>query len=240
MLRHSLVMKKVVIPGLSPEWPAFLDLELGLKEVLLLEGVRREEGEALTRVAATLNAPLEGEVLWWGMSRIHLPRTEFFRIRRQIAYIAPGQALLQRFNLGENIALPLSYHQGLSVSRVIEEEHDLLDKLDLRFYLPWRPPILPPEVYWRGLLARELIKRPELILVHMYGPAWNKDNLYILREFLQDYIDRDEGAVFLTGRNLEFFRHLAHRLLRVENGRLNELFLLHRREQSPVDFFPLV
>lgn len=240
MLRHSLVMHEVILPGLPRDWPTPLDLELGLKEVLFLEGVGWDTAEPFLRVAATLDFPLQGEVWYWGENLLLLPRGEMFRLRRQMAYIAPDQVLLHRLTLRENIALTICYHQNVTVTQALQRHQELLDKLALTPYLALPPPELPPEVYWRGLWARELVQEPELVLACLDGPGWTMDNQSLLLEVLQDYLAGDQGAVLLAGRNLAALHSLAHRLLRLAEGRFLETCLKEPRAQSPVAFFPLV
>ena len=239
MLRHSLIMHQVSLPDLHPDWPVPLDLELGLNEVLLLEGVGWNEARAFWQVAATLDVPAQGEVLYWGKSRDQLPRNELFQVRKQIAYIAPGQVLLQHRNLGENIALAKCYHQELTVAQVLEDQEAFLDRLGLQPFLNWMPAHLPLHIYWRGIWARELLKDPELVLACLEGPGWMKRNQEVLREALEASMAEDQGAFLLAGRDLSSFYPLAHRALRPAGGIFSETILLQSREKSPVAFFPL-
>jgi len=240
MLRHSLIMHQVFLPDLHPDWPVPLDLQLGLNEILLLEGVGWNEAKAFWQVAATLEVPPQGEVLYWGKSRDQLPRAELFRLRKQIAYIAPGQVLLQHLDLGENLALAQCYHQDLTVSQALEGRADFLDRLGLTPFLKWLPPHLPPYLYWRGIWARELIKEPELVLACLETPVWMKRNQEVLRQVLEAYMAGNRGAFLLAGRDLSSFYPLAHRVLRPVAGSFSETLLLQSRERSPVTFFPLV
>jgi ABC-type transporter Mla maintaining outer membrane lipid asymmetry ATPase subunit MlaF len=240
MLRYSLEMERVRLPDHPPEWPVLLDLKLGLDEVLLMEGVSWEGVAAFWPVAATLAYPLKGKVLHWGKSRADLPQTELFRLRRQIAYLAPGQVLLQHLTLGENIALAISYYQNLATSQVLAGQEEFLESLGLRPYLRRMPAQLPPDLYWRGIWARELAKGPELVLACLDGPGWIPKNRAVLQEALMDYIARNEGAVLLAGPDLTPFYHLGHRLLRPSAGVFSERLLLQSWNNSPVDFFPLV
>ncbi len=240
MLRYSLEMHRVRLPASPPGWPALLDLKLGLDEVLLVEGLSWEGSAAFWPVAATLAFPLEGQVLHWGKSREELPRTELFRLRRQIAYLAPGQVLLQHLTLGENIALAISYYRGLSAVQALAEQRAFLESLGLLSYLHLLPAQLPPEVYWRGLFARELAKGPELVLACLDGPGWSPENRSALQEALKGYIARQEGAALLGGRDLTPFYPLAHRLLRPAAGVFSESLMRQSWDISPVSFFPLV
>lgn len=240
MLRSSLIMHQVSLPDLHPDWPVPLDLQLGLNEVLLLEGVGWNEARAFWQVAATLAVPPQGEVLYWGKSRDQLPRSELFQLRKQIAYIGAGQVLLQHLDLGENITLGKCYYQDLTVSQALEDEEAFLDRLGLRPFLDWLPVHLPPHIYWRGIWARELVKDPELVLACLEGPGWMKRNQEILQEVLEAHIAGNQGAFLLAGRDLSSFYPLAHRLLRPGSGTFSETLLQQSREKSPVTFFPLV
>lgn len=240
MLRYSLIMHQVALPDLPPDWPVPLDLQLELNEVLLLEGVGWNDARSFWQAAATLAEPARGEVLHWGRTRDQLTRPDLFLVRKQIAYISSGQVLLQHLNLGENIALALCYHQGITVSQALEEQREFLDRLGLGPFLHWLPAKLPPNIYWLGIWARELIKGPELILACLEGPGWMARNQEVLREVLEEYIAKGRGAFILGGRDLSFFYPKAHRLLRPVAGSFSETHLLQSREKSPVTFFPLV
>ena len=239
MLRHSLIMHQVRLPDLTPDWPTQLNLHLGLNEVLLLEGVGWNEAMAFWQVAATLGDPLDGEVFYWGKSKYSLTRPDLFRLRKQIAYIASGQVLLQHLTLGENIILARCYHQGTTASQALEEHEDFLDKLGLKPFIQWYPAHLPPNIYWLGIWARELVKMPELVLACLDGPGWLRRNQGVLREILEDWLATNQGAFLLAGRDLSTFYPLAHRLLRPSAGSLSETQLHQSREKSPVTFFPL-
>lgn len=240
MLRYSLIMHQVALPNLPPDWPVPLDLQLGLNEVLLLEGLGWNDAKAFWQVAATLAVPLGGEVLYWGQSRDYLTRPDLFHLRRQIAYISSGQVLLQHLDLGENIALSICYHRGITVSQALEEHGEFLDKLGLKPFLNWLPAQLPPFIYWRSIWARELVKEPEMLLACLEGPGWMKKNQDVLQEVLEAYIARNQGACLIAGRDLSSFYPLAHRLLRPTAGSFLETHLLQNRDKSPVTFFPLV
>jgi ABC-type ATPase involved in cell division len=240
MLRYCLNLRQVALPGLPPDWPLPLDLQLGLDEVLLLEGVGWNDARSFWQVAATLATPLEGEVLHWGQSRDNLTRPGLFHLRKQIAFISAGQVLLQHLNLGENITLSLCYYREITVSQALTEHEELLDKFELRPFLDWLPAQLPPHIYWRGIWARELVKVPELVLACLEGPGWMKGNQDILQEALAAYLAGSQAAFLLAGQNLSSFYPLAHRVLRPVSGSFMETHLLQNREKSPVTFFPLV
>lgn len=238
MLRYSLIFKDVVLPAPPLSWPGPLDLAVGLNEFLLIEGVGPEESEALLGVAATLLAPVQGQVWLWGQESAQLDREELYELRRRIAYVSPRQIFLERLTLQENLTLGPCYHQGESESQVLQEYAPLLERLALGPYLSLPPAQLPPHLYFRALWARELFKGPELILAILEESQRTMSTQEMIIALLNDYLAKRRSAVILMGRSLGAFHSLAHRLLRLRSGRLTAGRLLEARSRPLVDFFP--
>jgi ABC-type ATPase involved in cell division len=240
MIKHCLVLNRVTLPGPPDAWAAPVDLTVGLQEVVLIENIGPDEGQALGEVASTLRRPVAGEVRYWDQDPYSLPREDFYHLRRRIAYLAPEMKLLSRLTLGENIALSPSYYHGTSTRSVLECHAYLLERLALQPFLSLMPQEVEIEVYIRALWARELIKMPELI-VAVRDEAWEPFSLPsegIL--VLQDYLAHRGGAALLLGRSHEHFHHLAGRLLRYESGCLIPQPLKEPQGRPLTDYLPLV
>ncbi len=240
MLRHSLIFKQVTLPEHPLGWPAPFDLNLGLKEVLLIEGVGLAESEALLSVAATLRLPVQGQVWHWGKDIARAPRSELYHLRRQIAYITPRQVLLHRLTLMENIALGPGYYQDCSVGEVFRQYGALLKFLDLGPYLSRFPPQVPEAVYFRTLWARELVKGPELILAALEGPLRAAETYKMIFPWLKNYLEEQDRAAIIMGRSLKRFHAIAHRLLKLQARNLVESRFLEQKEPPLTAFLPLV
>ena len=240
MLRHSLIFKGVTLPEHPAGWPRPFDLNLGLKEVLLIEGVDLAESEALLSVAATLRAPVKGRVWHWGKDTARTPRLELYQLRRQIAYITPREVLLHRLTIMENIALGPCYYQDTTVGEVFRRHAGLLEFLGLGPYLSLFPPKVPEAVYFRALWARELVKEPELILAALEGPLSAGETYKMIFPWLKNYLEEQDRAAIIMGRSLKAFQPLAHRLLRLQAGHLEERRFLEHKEPPLTAFLPLV
>ncbi len=59
------------------------------------------------------------------------------------------------------------------------------------------------------------------------------DTQDMLLTLLQDYLDEREPAVILVGHSLAAFHHLAHRVIKLEHGRMQERRLWERGERAP-------
>ncbi len=224
-------MNQVMLPGPPGMWPAPLDLTLELQEILLIEQVSPEESRPFLEVAAGLRPPVAGQVRHWGKNAFRLPRAERYHLRRRIACIAPGQVLLSRLTLGENIALGPCYHAGVTSRSVLAKNAGLLEQLALPPYLDLLPHQVGEEVYLRALWARELVKQPEMILAAL-------DQTFALLSgpsqgiaFFQGYLADRGVAALLLGQSLQPFHSMAHRLLQRQAGQLTSGTLggQHRR-----------
>jgi ABC-type ATPase involved in cell division len=240
MIKQCLVLNGVTLPGPPDAWPVPVDLTLGLQEVVLIEHISTAESKPLAAVAASLSRPVVGEVRLWDEDPVSLPREDLFRLRRRIAYLAPGIKLLSRLTLGENIALGPSYHHGTPIPSVLATHARLLEGLALQPFLSQLPQDVDIKVYIRALWARELIKQPELI-VAVQDEAWEPfsapgEGILVL----QDYLAKGGGAALILGRSQETFHYLASQLLRFESGRLLPQPLEEHQGRPLTDFLPLV
>jgi ABC-type methionine transport system ATPase subunit len=240
MLHHALNLDRVTLPGDAAAWPSPLSLAVELNEIVLIEGAGPAAGQPLLEVAATLRSPAAGRVRHWGQDAAALPREEFYRLRRRIAYISPRPVLLHRLSLAGNIALAPCYHLGCSESEALGAHPDLLEHLDLGAHLTRYPAQVSAAVYARAVWARELVKGPELILVMVSGQLTTPVGADMLKAALRDYLARYGAAALLLGKTLEAFYPLGHRLLWLESGRLRQRPLLEPRARPLTAYLPLV
>jgi ABC-type ATPase involved in cell division len=240
MLKYCLLMNQVILPDPLGLWPAPLELTLELKEILLIEKVGADESASLLEVASALRPPVVGQVWHWGSDAFSLAREDRYYLLRRVAYIAPGQVLLKHLTLGENISLSPCYYQGISSRAALEENADLLEQLDLRPYLNLMTQEVEKDVYIRALMARELIRHPDLILVAL-DKSW--ENILAPSQallFLQNYLATQGSAALLVGQSLQSFHRVASRLLRLESGRLIPYPLAEHQGRPLTDYLPLV
>ena len=240
MLKYCLTMDQVLLPGPPGMWPAPLDLTLDLQEVVLIEQVSPEEGVPILEVTSAFRPPVAGQVRQWGVDAFSLAREERYHLHRRIGCVAPGQVLLSRLTLGENIALGPCYHEGITYGAVISLNAGLLEQLGLPPFLDLLPHEVEEEVYLRALWARELIKEPEMILAAL------DESLELLTgegrgmAFLLDYLATPGVTALLLGQSLQPLHSLAHRILRREAGRLVSHPLPGHQGRPLTDFLPLI
>jgi len=240
MLYHALNLELVTLPEPAAAWPVPLSLAVALNEVLLIEGAQPAISEPLLEIATALRSPLVGQVWHWGQRAETLSRAELYHLRSRLAYISPRQVLLSRLSLGENIALAPCYHQGYSESEALAPHAELLERLKLQAHLDQFPGQVSAQVYARAVWARELFKKPELILAAISGDQTTAAGSAMLFGVLRDYLDRSGAAAILLGESLEPFYPLGHRLLRLESQQLLKMPALEHRARPLTAYLPLV
>jgi ABC-type lipoprotein export system ATPase subunit len=240
MLHHSLGIEDVLMPEHPATWPTPLNLSLGLKELLLVEGMSLEEGDVLLQLAATLLFPLKGRVWHWDEETSRLSRPELFRLRGNIAYIPSRKVLIHRLTVLENITLAPRYHLYCTQDEAIEEHAKLIELLELEPYLSYFPPQLPDDLYFRAMWARELIKKSEIILAVPQETPIMRENYRLILAILHPYLTTRQGAVMLVGNSLEDFYPLAHRRLKLESRQLIEHHLQGPQDRHLIDFLNLL
>jgi ABC-type lipoprotein export system ATPase subunit len=240
MWRYSLILEHITLPPPFGGWPESFELRLGLTEVLLIEGAGAEDGQTLLDVAATLSEPAQGQVHLWGKEISTLTRPELYNLRRQIAYVHPKQALLHYLTLAENIGLGPAYHLDLTLSETLRAHAPLIEHLALEPFLSRYPSEISQAVYTRALWARELVKLPELILAMVEESPGTADTQRMILTLIEEYLDKQGASVILAGHSLTAFHHLAHRILKLEFGRIRERQLLERGGRPLIAYLPLV
>jgi len=239
MLNYALNLDLVTLPG-DAAWPAPLSLAVAFNEVVLIEGAGPAVSLPLLEVAATLQAPVAGNVRHWGRDAAMGRREKLYRLRRRIAYVSPRQVLLHLITLGENIALGPCYYLGCSEAEALAPHADLLELLELQTHLSQYPPQVSAAIYDRVVWARELVKGAELILAVISGDLATTAGAAMLATVLREYLSRYGAAALLLGESLEAFYPLGHRLFLLESGQLRKRTILEHRARPLTAYLPLV
>jgi len=239
MLHHALNLDLVTLPG-DTAWPAPLSLAVAFNEVVLIEGAGPAVSLPLLEVAATLQAPVAGNVRHWGRDAAMGRQEKLYRLRRRIAFISPRQVLLHLITLGENIALGPCYYLGCSEAEALAPHADLLELLELQTHLSQYPPQVSAASYDRAVWARELVKGAELILAVISGEFATTAGAAMLVNVLRGYLARYGAAALLLGESLEAFYPLGHRLFLLESGQLRKRTILEHRARPLTAYLPLV
>jgi phospholipid/cholesterol/gamma-HCH transport system ATP-binding protein len=210
---------------------AGVTFHLAAGERLVVLADPHHHGEILLRICATLLSPTGGEVSWCGRSHDEIQDPERYELRRRIGLVYRGSSLISNMTLLDNVTLSLQYHENVSREAAYERVFPWLGRFGLAEHRFVRPADLSPEGRRLAVYARELVKRPELLVLE--SPFFDLDEGY--RHLLTDAVEearRGWGCALVVG-NLDPGRAQSwgDRVLILQDGRG---LTLEAREFDPV------
>ncbi len=197
-------------------------------EVVCIIGPSGSGKSTLLRCINGLEAASSGQVFVDGIP-VHHPKTGIDALRRRIGMV------FQRFNLFphktvlENVTLGPLTLTGLSRAEAEARAHALLAKVDLGDKAGAYPSQLSGGQQQRVAIARALAMQPEMMLfdepTSSLDPEMVGDVLTVMQQ-----LARDGMTMVVVTHEMGFARHVANRVLFMDEGRLIE-------EGAPAELF---
>ncbi len=175
-----------------------VDLTINKGEFIAIMGPSGCGKTTLLNIIGLLDRPTDGEYLLDGESVEDLRGGQASRIRAgRIGFIFQSFNLIERLNVLENVALPLTY-SGLPHMKRIQRASDVLKSFHLQereYYMPWQ---LSGGQTQRVAIARALVNNPSIILAD--EPTGNLDSKssHIIMEELSEIHKRGNTILMVT------------------------------------------
>ena len=153
-----------VPPPPAFDWPGPLDLEIASGRMTTIWTLP-SLAHPLIRLAIGLRSPAVGRVEVLGVEAGFLPRYEGMRFRRRLGVAMQPGGLISNVNLRTNLMVPLLYAgiADMEESQVLVD--DVLGAIGIARWADRRPSDVPPEVRQAAIVARALVRRPELLVL---------------------------------------------------------------------------
>lgn len=171
-------------------------------------------GRDLLRICATLLKPTRGGIYLDGLSIPFYKEAELFQLRRKIAYIASDAALISNLTLLQNVSLGWAYHENRSLYEVWPEGEGLLTHFQVGDYGNLRPTAVNAEIRNRTICARELAKKPVLILLDQMVERLSPEGQALFRAYLENYIRETGSSLLVASTSTAFLSSLASLITR--------------------------
>lgn len=196
-----------------------VDLTVEKGEFIAIMGPSGCGKTTLLNIIGLLDQATDGEFLLDGKSVEDLRGGRAARIRAgQIGFIFQSFNLIERLNVLENVALPLTY-SGLHHMKRIQRASDVLKSFHLQereYYMPWQ---LSGGQTQRVAIARALVNNPSIILAD--EPTGNLDSKssHIIMEELSE-IHRKGNTILMVTHNPNLTTY-ATRVITMLDGQID-------------------
>jgi len=199
-----------------------LSFEVKQGEMLALVGESGAGKSTLLHILGALDSPSSGDVYCAHLRVSSLPENDAAEFRnQQLGFVWQFHYLLPEFTALENVAMPLLL-RGASRQTTQVEASRWLREVGLEQRAHHRSGELSGGEQQRVALARALITRPKLLLAD--EPTGDLDGRTADSVFeLISRLHRDYGLTSLIATHNFAFARRCHRVLRLQQGRIEEI-----------------
>ncbi|MCO7188048.1 MULTISPECIES: cell division ATP-binding protein FtsE [unclassified Pseudoalteromonas] len=195
-----------------------VSFELAKGELAFLTGHSGAGKSTLLKLISLMERPSAGRVAINGVDLNQIKNSQVPYIRRDIGIIFQNHRLLERYNVFDNVALPLVI-EGTHHKHMTKRVHAALDKVGLLDKVKCQPSTLSGGEQQRVGIARAIVNSPPLLLAD--EPTGNLDpelSMEILRLF-EDF-NRHGTSVMIATHDLGLIARMKYRSLTLDHGRL--------------------
>ncbi|RJE76682.1 cell division ATP-binding protein FtsE [Pseudoalteromonas sp. MSK9-3] len=192
--------------------------QLSNNELAFLTGHSGAGKSTLLKLISVMERPSAGHVYINGIDLNAINNRQIPFIRRDIGIIFQNHRLLERYNVFDNVALPLVI-EGMHHKHIAKRVHAALDKVGLLDKVKCQPSTLSGGEQQRVGIARAIVNSPPLLLAD--EPTGNLDpelSMEILKLF-EDF-NRHGTAVLIATHDLGLIARMKYRSLTLDHGRL--------------------
>lgn len=196
-----------------------LSLDIYKGEFIMIMGPSGCGKTTLLNILGLLDSNFDGSYIFDSEDITRFSKKRLARIRsKSIGFVFQSFNLIDRLNVLENVALPLTY-QGVGKIKSLKKASASLKKLLLNereYYMPWQ---LSGGQKQRVAIARALVNNPEIILAD--EPTGNLDSKasHIIMEELAD-LHRQGNTIIMVTHN-EKLTPYASRVITMLDGRIS-------------------
>jgi len=205
----------VVAPA-SMDWPGPISFDIP-EGAFCVVHTTMSLSTQLTRLAVGLREPTAGTVDVLGVNPGGLTRWQAQRFRRRLGVgFSEPAGLVSNLSLRMNLIVPLLYSGSAEMSRASERADRALAECGISAWADVRPAELPPDVAREAVVARAIVRDPELLILEdPVGPLREARAGFLLSLCRQR---SRTGILTTTERESVIYDHADMILLLDENG----------------------
>jgi cell division transport system ATP-binding protein len=195
-----------------------VSFELADGELAFLTGHSGAGKSTLLKLISVMERPSAGHVYINGVNLNVVKNRQIPYVRRDIGIIFQNHRLLDRYNVFDNVALPLVI-DGMHHKNITKRVHAALDKVGLLDKIKCQPSTLSGGEQQRVGIARAIVNSPPLLLAD--EPTGNLDSEFSMEilKLFEDF-NRHGTAVLIATHDLGLIARMKYRSLTLNHGRL--------------------
>jgi ABC-type transporter Mla maintaining outer membrane lipid asymmetry ATPase subunit MlaF len=159
-------------PAAFGEWTAALDLEIARGSFTVLSATPTLAG-GIARMTCGVLPPESGAVEALGVPLARLGRRELQGFRRRMGVGLVPHGLVSNLPLRSNVIVPLLYSGSAELADAERQADEVLAACGITRWAMLRPADSPPDVRQIAVVARAVVRRPELLVLE--DPAFFLD-----------------------------------------------------------------
>src|SRR5438132_954259 len=199
-----------------------LSFELARGEMLAIVGASGTGKSTLLHILGALDKPSAGEIYCAQLRLSSLSENAAADFRnREVGFVWQFHYLLPEFTALENVAMPLLM-RGTTKSEAEKEATQWLGEVGLSQRAHHRAGELSGGEQQRAALARALITRPKILLADEPTGDLDSRTAGVVFELIARLHSEHQLSSVIATHNFGFARG-CHRVLRLENGRIEEV-----------------
>jgi lipoprotein-releasing system ATP-binding protein len=218
-------LKKTYNPGTTNAVSVLhgVDMIARSGEFIAIIGQSGSGKSTLLNILGALDIPTEGKVCIDGVDISTLNSDGLANLRgKKVGFVFQFHYLLDEFTCLENALMPVTIQKGAPEKEDVEYARRLLSRVGLESQLKKHPNQMSGGQQQRNAIVRALANRPKVVLAD--EPTGNLDSRSGQEVFtLMREIAKETGVAFLMVTHDERLAAAADRILRIEDGLMQEV-----------------
>jgi ABC-type polar amino acid transport system ATPase subunit len=178
-----------------------------------------DDAHLLLRGIATLEFPKGGQFFYREKELDFSDYRNLLAYKKKVGYIASDATLITNRSVHDNLMLMTFYLEDSTSIEMPGEVVELCRLFDLEKTLHLKPHQLDPEEYRLAVIAREISKHPEILLLARPRDFLRKNSFEAVKEVLSSLTKKDLALIFLSVDEA-FTKEFSDRQILIDKGRL--------------------
>jgi ABC-type lipoprotein export system ATPase subunit len=200
-----------------------IDLKVEKGKSIAIVGPSGSGKSTLLNLIGALDRPTSGSVIIDGIDLASQTDTQLAAIRnKRIGFVFQLHHLLGQCSVLENILLPTLADKSSQTTDCKQRAIDLLEQVDLKNRMHYRPSQLSGGQRQRVAVVRALINKPDLLLADEPTGSLDRDNSQNIAKLLIDMNRTQNVTLLVVTHSRQLAEHMGEMLM-LANGKLKSM-----------------